>query len=117
MACRWVKSVQAYNTLTQRTVGPKCAAEVTVDFSQMKDGDVAGISTFIGNYGFIGVKKEKDQYYLIMMGRPAKDTSVFGQFEYENPGIEYQRVPISDTSVCLRAEADFTDKKDLASFF
>ena len=83
----------------------------------MKDGDVAGISTFIGNYGFIGVKKEKDQYYLIMMGRPAKDTSVFGQFEYENPGIEYQRVPISDTSVCLRAEADFTDKKDLASFF
>ena len=51
------------------------------------------------------------------MGRPAKDTSVFGQFEYENPGIEYQRVPISDTSVCLRAEADFTDKKDLASFF
>lgn len=51
-----------------------------------------------------------------MMGRPAKDTSVFGQFEYENPGIEYQRVPISDTSVCLRAEADFTDKKDLASF-
>lgn len=108
---------QAYNTLTQRTVGPKCAAEVTLRFAHMKNGDVAGISTFIGNYGFIGVKKEKDQYYLIMMGRPAKDTSVFGQFEYENPGIEYQRVPIIDTSVCLRAEADFTDKKDLASFF
>ena len=50
------------------------------------------------------------------MGRPAKDTSVL-TVEYENPGIEYQRVPISDTSVCLRAEADFTDKKDLASFF
>ena len=37
----------------------------------MKNGDVAGISTFIGNYGFIGVKKENDQFYLIMMGRPA----------------------------------------------
>ena len=108
---------QAYNTLTQRTVGPKCAAEVTLRFAHMKNGDVAGISTFIGNYGFTGVKKENDQFYLIMMGRSAKDTSVFGQFEYENPGIEYQRVPISDTSVCLRAEADFTDKKDLASFF
>lgn len=29
-----------------------------------------------------------------MMGRPAKDTTVFGQFEYENPGLEYARVPI-----------------------
>ena len=49
---------QAYNTLTQRTVGPKCAAEVTLRFAHMKNGDVAGISTFIGNYGFTGVKKE-----------------------------------------------------------
>lgn len=108
---------QAYNTLTQRTVGPKCAAEVTLRFAHMKNGDVAGISTFIGNYGFIGVKKENDQFYLIMMGRPAKDTSVFGQFEYENPGIEYARVPIYGESICLRAEADFTDKRDLSSFY
>lgn len=49
---------QAYNTLTQRTVGPKCAAEVTLRFAHMKNGDVAGISTFIGNYGFTGVKKK-----------------------------------------------------------
>lgn len=108
---------QAYNTLTQRTVGPKCAAEVTLRFAHMKNGDVAGISTFIGNYGFTGVKKENDQFYLIMMGRPAKDTTVFGQFEYENPGLEYARVPIYGESICLRAEADFTDKRDLSSFY
>lgn len=63
------------------------------------------------------MKKENDQFYLIMMGRPAKDTTVFGQFEYENPGLEYARVPIYGESICLRAEADFTDKRDLSSFY
>ena len=75
----------------------------------MKDGDVAGISTFIGNYGFIGVKKEKDQYYLIMMGRPAKDTSVFGQFEYENPGMGSNKRYIGFLSA---QRLIFSDKKD-----
>ena len=33
----------ARNTLTQRTVGPRCSAEVTVDLSSLNEGDTAGL--------------------------------------------------------------------------
>ncbi len=108
---------QARNILTQRTVGPACAAEVTLGFDCMKIGDIAGICTFIGNYGLIGVYKKEDGFYLVMMGRPAKNETIFGQFEYETPGIEYESIPIDSKQIQLRVEADFTDKKDVAGFY
>ena len=52
-----------------------------------------------------------------MMGRPAKDETIFGQFEYETPGIEYESIPIDSKQIQLRVEADFTDKKDVAGFY
>lgn len=109
--------MQAYNTLTQRMTGPECAGEVTVDGSRMKDGDVAGLSAFQGCYGMIALTKENGQYYLVMMGKPAKNETIFGDFEYENPGVEYGRIPVEDSVVQLRVEADFTYRKDEAEFF
>lgn len=52
---------EARNTLTQRTVGPKCSASALLDFSGMNDGDVAGMASFQNRYGFVGVRKEGGQ--------------------------------------------------------
>ena len=60
---------EAVNTLTQRTRYPRCEAKVTVNGNEMKVGDYAGISAFLGNFGFIALKKETDAMYLIMAGK------------------------------------------------
>ena len=87
--------VYGYNTLTQRTFGPKSEACVTVDARQLKEGDYAGISAFLGCYGAVAFTKEEGKYYLVMLGKPA----------------------LNDTSITLKVHADFEDKHDKASFF
>lgn len=50
----------ARNTLTQRTVGPRCTSEVKLDVSGMKPGDNAGLCAFQSNYCRIGVEVAAD---------------------------------------------------------
>jgi beta-xylosidase len=47
----------ARNTLTQRTVGPKCISTVLVDGSGLQVGDFAGLSAFQSNRGDIGLRR------------------------------------------------------------
>lgn len=107
----------AYNTLTQRSCGPESAAWVTVDGSGMMDGDYAGISAFIGCYGAIALTREGDQYYFVMLGKPAQNETVFGDPDFLEPAREYARVAVGSSCVRLKAYVDFTDKKDEAEFF
>lgn len=109
--------MQSYNTLTQRMTGPKCAAEVTVDGSLLQNGDFAGISAFQGCYGFIAVTKENDRYYLAMVGKPSKNETIFGDFDYDVPGVVYEKMEVDSPVVTLRVEADFEHKRDVAEFF
>ncbi len=46
----------ARNTLTQRTIGPVCTGSTSLDVSNMKDGDFAGLCLLQKNYGLVGVK-------------------------------------------------------------
>ena len=46
--------------------GPKCKATVSLDISNMKDGDVAGFSAFNGHSGLLSVVKEGDAKRLVM---------------------------------------------------
>ncbi len=71
--------------------------------------DTAGLCTLISSYGFVGLTKENGAYYLVMMGREAKNGSVFGDFDYEVPGIIHERIPVSNSRVRLKVAADFTD--------
>lgn len=56
--------MSARNTLTERTVMPKSAYTIEGDFSNLKNGDVAGISAFMGHYGLIGITKDAGKYYI-----------------------------------------------------
>lgn len=57
---------QAANTLTQRTFTQNCTGSVTVDASNIKDGDFAGLCALEGQYAFIAVTKEKLKYKLVL---------------------------------------------------
>lgn len=94
----------ARNTLTQRTVGPECSGTVGLDVSQLRDGDCAGLVLFARNYGFVGVKAEGGSNYLVMVSAET------------HPPVEKQRLPLRQTVVQLRADADFNQRADTARF-
>jgi beta-xylosidase len=95
----------ARNTLTQRTIGPVCTGSTVLDVSNMKDGDFAGLCLLQKKYGLVGVKVDHDTKNVVMVSAGA-DTLV-----------EVQGIPLKQKTVYLKAECDFTDRKDVADFF
>ncbi|NQD71873.1 glycosyl hydrolase 43 family protein [Sphingobacterium shayense] len=97
--------LQARNTLTQRTIGPTCIGSTAIEVSQMKDGDFAGLSLLQKNYGLVGVRIDGSEKSLVMIN------TTTGVPE------EVANIPLTRQKVYLKAECDFTDKKDVANFF
>jgi beta-xylosidase len=95
----------ARNTLTQRTIGPGSTGTTSVDVSNMKDGDFAGLCLLQKNYGLIGVRAEGNKKFIVMVNA--------------STGIpkEVETVPINQKNVFFKAECDFTNMKDTARFF
>ena len=94
------KVTHARNMLTQRTLGPVCSAEVTVDASMLKDGDTAGLMLLQGKYSYVGIKVKDGRYYAVM--------DATGEIREEIP---------AGAEIRLRAECDFTDGKDEVRYF
>jgi beta-xylosidase len=97
--------VMARNTLTQRTIGPKSSGSTSIDVSNMKEGDFAGLSLLQKKFGLIGVKYESGIKSIVMINADS------------GKALEVERVPLSQNTVYLKAECDFTDKADIAHFF
>jgi beta-xylosidase len=97
--------VTARNTLTQRTFGPLCSGSASVDISNMKEGDFAGLALLQRKFGQVGVKFNNGTKSVVMVnaqsGKP----------------VEAQSVPLAQKIVYLKAECDFRDKVDKANFF
>ncbi len=109
--------VQARNVLTQRMRYPKCAAEVTVDATFIKEGDYAGLCAHQGCYGMIAVTKRDGGYEVVRLVRP-HPVQGFGIGSNDNePGVITDRIAVDGPVVKLRLEADFTDMADTAKFF
>jgi len=58
--------LQCRNMLTQRTFGPESSNEVALEFSNMKNGDRAGLIALQRFYGWIGVEKSDGNYWLVV---------------------------------------------------
>ncbi len=111
----------ARNTLTQRTIGPKCSGEVVMDVSHMQDGDRAGIGMMQYRSGNVGVKKEDGKYYFYM----SKGIQNYGRYEasdlndgdYFGAMTDFATVEVTTTdgTVRLRVEADFNTNR--ATFY
>ncbi len=93
--------VDTRNTLTQRTFGPESSARTALDVSGLHDGDVAGLGLLAEHYGFVGVKQEDGTTYLVMVNADAG---------------EVERVPLEQDVVHLKADANFRDMADTATF-
>jgi beta-xylosidase len=95
----------AKNTLTQRTIGPVCTGSISLDISNMNDGDFAGLSLLQKNYGLAGVRINGNNKIIVMInatgGKP----------------VEAAQLSLEQKIVHFKAECDFTDKKDVANFF
>ena len=92
--------LDARNTLTQRTFGPESSAEIKIDVTGMKDGDVAGFALLQKKYGWVGVKMIDGSRFISTAGiGTIKD------------------IPLSQTTLHLRVDANFTDRKDEGRFY
>lgn len=105
---------QAYNTLTQRTTEPESAVTVTVDASQIKDGDYAGIAAFNACYGAVAITRRNGSYALIMLERSPDDAKSGLDAPDER---ECACVAADGPVVKLQCRVDYRDGKDLAEFF
>ncbi len=63
------KLLEARNTLTQRTIGPRCQGTVCMDISHMLPGDHAGLFSFCSQPGGLTVIRKADGYALQMSDR------------------------------------------------
>ena len=95
----------ARNSLTQRTFGPVCTGITSLEVTNMKDGDFAGLALLQKNFGQVGVRVEGDKKSIVMINASS------GKPE------ESQSIPLTQQTVFLKAECNFTDKKDMANFF
>lgn len=96
---------QARNTLTQRILGPACSGSISLDASGLKDGDFAGLAMLQKRYGLVGVKREGDARYLVMVSAQSEQAR------------ELARIPLTQDSVRLRIDCDALNKADKARFY
>ena len=95
---------QARNTLTQRTFGPTSTATVRLDGRGMLTGDVAALTVFASDYGYVGLTRDEDGLSIVMV-----------RAENRAP-VEVARVPVKNPEIWLRASCDFENRADTASF-
>lgn len=98
--CNVVEDIQqARNVLTQRTQGPYCSGWILMDATHMLDGDYAGLAAFQQEYGFVGVAREGDDFYVVIVDK----------------GVEKARIKLMQHQVYLKIDFDFT--VDEAAFY
>ncbi|MEO6522430.1 MAG: hypothetical protein ABIN91_12170 [Mucilaginibacter sp.] len=97
--------VMARNSLTQRTIGPVCSGTVSLDISNMKDGDFAGLGLLQKNYGLAGVKIIGDSKAIIMInastGKP----------------VETQKIPLNQKVLSVKENAQIKFRISKAQFY
>jgi beta-xylosidase len=95
----------ARNTLTHRILGPKSTATIVLDYSNMQDGDRAGLALLRHQSAWIGVKKSGDSVSLMMVNGAALSTS---GWTTSSKGTEVDSTSVSGGKIWLRATADIT---------
>lgn len=108
---------EAPNTLTQRMRFPKCEGIVTVDASNLNDGDYAGISAFQACYGMVAITKQDNEYQLVMMSREIEDQKPDKRRGDHEAGHVWETIKLDAPVVKLKVCADFDHMKDEVEFF
>ncbi len=107
--------LQAKNTLTQRMLWPGCAAEVTVDGSGLQEGDFAGLCALQTCFGFAGLTRRNGRLFLTV--RTVEPGEVKKLPPENEPEREWIAVAVEEKPLLLKLEADFSEGKDVCSFY
>ncbi len=106
----------ARNTLTQRMMWPRCEARVTVDATDLNDGDFIGLCVLQCRYAMIGIKKELAAAYLVVVAfDEAAMPRSMGAADVM-PGRIMEKFRIKGQRLRVSVKADFEHDRDEAEF-
>lgn len=108
---------ESQNTLTQRMQYPTCSGTITLNGSEMQDGDYAGLAAFQSAYGMIALTKEAGQYYLVMRTRELDNPGLQAMSTMEREDVEWARLLWEGPEITLKVTADFHEMTDLTRFY
>lgn len=100
----------ARNVATIRTYGPQSAAMTSLDISGLTEGDIAGLTMYQNQYGYVAVTVENGKKYVVMHKADAKDDAT-------GRTCESVELPNDTSVVYLRIDGDFNQKTDKAYFY
>ncbi|WP_196438864.1 RICIN domain-containing protein [Planomonospora sp. ID67723] len=92
----------ARNTLTHRIQGPSSTATIELDYSQMADGDRAGLAMLRDQSAWIGVRRDNGVNRVVMTSGLTMNSS----WQTTGTGTEQAGANISGGRIWLRANAD-----------
>jgi len=107
----------AKNILTQRCMYPKCEAEVLVDGTELKDGDIAGICILQGFYSFVGITKDTGAYYIVKYIRPANSSKGNMNESDYYPGQLVEKIKADGPVQRFCVKTLFEDLQDRVDFY
>jgi beta-xylosidase len=92
----------ARNTLTHRIQGPMSTATIVLDYSNMRNGDRAGLAVLRNSSAWIGIKHDNGANRVCMINGITMDSS----WNTSNTGAEAAGANVSGGRIWLRAQAD-----------
>ena len=92
----------ARNTLTRRMVGPVSTGTIELDYSQMKNGDVAGLAAWRDSSAFIGIKQGANGARVVTVNGLTLD----GSWNTSGLGNETASANVSGGKIWLRIEGN-----------
>ncbi|MEV0238260.1 RICIN domain-containing protein [Nonomuraea sp. NPDC050786] len=92
----------ARNTLTHRIQGPSSTATIELDYSQMANGDRAGLAMLRDQSAWIGVKRDNGVNRVVM----TNGLTMNGSWQTTGTGTEAAGANVSGGRIWLRVNAD-----------
>jgi beta-xylosidase len=92
----------ARNTLTHRIPGPTSTATIELDYSTMKDGDVAGLAALRDSSAWIGIKRANGADRVVMVDNLTLDSD----WKTSSTGTEVANASASGGKIWLRIAAN-----------
>ncbi len=104
--------------MTWRTWGPTCSDTLTLDVSNIKDGDCAGLAALNGDSGVLTIKKEGKKTYLIFTEESVRLSNAKKEItNVEKKEIERIEIPKKNLkNIKLVMNGDFNPGQDIATF-
>ncbi len=114
---------KARNVLTQRLTGPVTTVTVSVDASELQDGDYCGICGLQYEYAHLAVTRRSGALYVVLQKKVILPEPPEGAIvaEKRRDGqyacvVETAREPLGGSSAILQMRGDFTDMRDVLTF-